>query len=612
MQHVRRLYRSNEASSEWLVALSCCLLLLSGCVGFIADDGSDGEASDSASNGGPGQTGADNSGDGTTDPSDPSVGASGNSGGETNATNGGFGTSGASSGATSGSATTGDSGGALACETPGPRMLRRLTATQYRNTLADLFNDPNVPFEDVLPDAVRLGFHVDADLAVIRDLGAQQLLSFTEKVAAWAVTNKLSALTSCTTQDAACRKAFITQFGPRALRQPLSDAMIASYDKLFASEASFEQGLQTTLSAMLMSPHLLFRSELGAKTSAGDYELTPYEIASSLSYMITDSMPDDALMQAASSGALADRAEFDRQAARLLATERGKTTRRQFLEGWLEIDKLRTLVKDETQTKLSAALREKMLSEAERLFLDVFDSDNGVATLLSANYTFMDRELSDFYKVSKALSDQFQRVELGADVKRVPGIMGTGAFLASHALADATSPVKRGYAVRTRMLCQALPPPPQEVDTNLEPPPANITNRERYRAHSQDPACNGCHQLMDPVGFSFEHYDTFGRYQELDRNLPIDDSGMITGAPDGDAVLSGPQSLVDYLAQSQTVEECLAHFWSYYAYGRDEWTNKGCTTGTILEEARANGASLKSMFMALLHTPHFARRVQDK
>jgi len=165
--------------------------------------------------------------------------------------------------------------------------------------------------------------------------------------------------------------------------------------------------------------------------------------------------------------------------------------------------------------------------------------------------------------------------------------------------------------VRTRLLCQDLPPPPQDVDTNLEPPPPNTTNRERYRAHSAAKQCSGCHQMMDPIGFTFEHYDTFGRYQARDQNQPIDQTGMLYFMPEGDVPLSGPKDLIDYLAESEAVRECVVRYWSYYAYGRDTWEDKECTAQSILDESKAEGGSLKSTFLALLHTPHFTRRVKD-
>jgi hypothetical protein len=205
---------------------------------------------------------------------------------------------------------------ASACRTasPGPRALRRLTAAEYGATLKDLLGDSNLPLTSVFSDPTVLGFSVDSHLLVIQGLGAQQLMDQAESIAHFAVSNHLSQLTSCTSTDAACRQAFIRQFGKRAHRAPLSDADVGVYETLFAAEASFADGAEAVIAAMLQSPYFLYRRELGA-SDGGGYQLSSYELASSLSYLLTGSMPDAELFAAADSGTLTQPDELARHGA---------------------------------------------------------------------------------------------------------------------------------------------------------------------------------------------------------------------------------------------------------------------------------------------------------
>ena len=190
----------------------------------------------------------------------------------------------------------------------GPRLLRRLSAPEFAASVRDLFGDQSAPVATVFNDPPALGFRVDANGLLVRDLTGQQLMDNAETLARWAVSNRLDSLSTCTTMDAACRQQFINSFGKRAFRGPLSSTRLADYDQLFVAETSFSAGAEAVISAMLQSPYFLYRRELGADSAnppaTGDVALTPYEIASSLSYLLIGSMPDDQLMAAADAGSL--------------------------------------------------------------------------------------------------------------------------------------------------------------------------------------------------------------------------------------------------------------------------------------------------------------------
>jgi hypothetical protein len=500
-------------------------------------------------------------------------------------------------------------GGELSdCTTPGPRMIRRLSSLQFRNTIVAAFQDQSVPDADILTDPAILKFRVDADAPVVRDLDAALLLDYAEKVAAWAVTNKLSSLTSCTNKEESCERALISTLGPRLYREPVVESTVRAYLDMFAAESTFADGAAVVIATMLQSPYLLYRRELGMP-EAGQFALTQYEIASELSYFTTDSAPDAQLLDAAASGALGTREAIDTQASRLLNGPAAKAPIARFATGWLELDALLTKAKDDATFMLTPSLRAAMLSESAEFFTNVFTASGDVSSLLTATYTYVDGELASFYGLP-APGGGFQRVEL-AGTQRAPGLLGQAAFLTAHAQPENSSPTQRGRFVRERLLCEPIPEVPSDLDTNLASGASFTTNRERYETHQEDPQCRGCHAEFDPVGFAFEHYDGFGRYRDQEKAAPIDATGVLTGTPTGDVPLDGVKSLVDYLSGEDRVRACLVRYWSYYAHGRDNWSEKKCNDDSVRREAMAGNYTLKSVLSGILHAPTFTRRVQD-
>jgi hypothetical protein len=494
---------------------------------------------------------------------------------------------------------------------PGPRLLRRLTSVELANTLQDLFQDAAVPKTTALADAEVLGFRVDAAQLVVRDLSAQQLSDYAEEVAQWAVTNKLATLSTCATNDAGCRQTFIKAFGRKAFRAPLSDAQVRAYDGLFAAEPTFAEGASTLITAMLQSPNLLYRRELGTPDPAkpGQFVLTPHEVASSLSYLLTQGPPDAQLAQAADMNLLSTPAQLDAQAERLLRSSRGRKTLGTFVRGWLGVEKLESLVKDDKLFPFPEELRKDMLGETEALFVEVFDRSGTMTDLLTAPYSFVNLNLSRFYGVPSAAGGTgFIRVMRPA-AQRDPGVLGHASLLATHATGGDSSPVKRGKLVRTRLLCQTLPDPPQDVDTMLKPAMASQTTRQRNQQHTENPACAGCHSVMDPIGFGFERYDGFGRRREVENGTPVDSSGVLTGTSTGEVRFDGVGELAAALAQSQEAKACMVRYWSYFAYGVASWPQDACTQQNLVAEAARSQFSLKSVLMAIIHSPHFTRRV---
>jgi hypothetical protein len=591
---------------------------------FVLASGCSAEIKGTAATGGGSGTGA--TGNGGTG---AGTGAGGSKPGSGGSAQGGTGSGAGTSGGTSSTGGSGGSGGGGAppvggelsnCSTPGPRLIRRLTSIQYRNTLVDAFGgDQSLPTADVLTDPTVLKFRVDADAAVIRDLDAGLLMNYAETVAAWAVPSKLTGLgVTCTTNDATCRASLITALGRRLFREPISSDLLKQYDALGAAETTFNDAATSIVTTMVESPYLLYRRELGPTDGSNPavYTLTPHEVASELSYFLTDSAPDQALRDATDNGSLMSPGGLDNLAQHFFdnaAVSRPPIER--FAASWFELDGLATKAKDDgaaktDQISFTDDLRKSMVAETQAFFSSLFANNGATTDLLTSRVTYADSNMVAFYGLTGPNADGSYNVP----ANRAPGMLGQAAFLTQHAQPENSSPVQRGRFVRDRLLCEQIPPMPSNLNTNLASGATFTTNRQRYEQHDQSSACAGCHVLFDPVGFTFENFDGFGKYRASENGVAIDASGYITPSSDDvtdKTMLNGAQSLIDYLASNDQFNACVVRYWSYYAHGRDNWTDKKCNDDSIRREAASNGYTLRSILNAITHAPNFTTRVKD-
>ncbi len=627
---MQKLSAQSLALTTCVSALSA-LLVVSGCAGsgeaLTGGGGSTGNPGSSGSTGNPGSSGGTgNPGSAGTTGTGSSTGLAGNTGGP-----GAAGTTG--SGSTTGSAgatVTGTAGttalppppSALptekACTSndPGPRLVRRLTASEFTTTIRSIFSDTAAaaPVASVFSDPIVLGFSVDANALLVQGLNASQLMDNAEAIGAWAASsNKLQAFGNCNTKDAACALKFAKGFGQKAFRMKLadSDTRLTPYVNLFNAETTFSDAAQAVIAAMLQSPYFVYRSEIGAK-SGTDFPLTSYEVASSLSYLLTGNMPDDTLAAAAdqvTAGSLTMTAMIDQQSQRLLAagTASNQFAVMGFMNGWLGLDRLYANAKDDTVYALTKAMRDDMASETRGLVLEAFNGNGGFAQLLTADHTFLNKNLATFYGLPS--------VALGS-TQRDGGLLAQASLMVGYSRPETSSPTQRGHLVRTRLLCQDVPPPPSDQDTTFKPAVNAVTTRDHYEIEHDKGTCNTCHQMMDPIGFGFENYDGFGRYRTTENGAAINDAGKVVSANTTDGTvsftgLSGPGSLQAYLATNADVKSCMVRHWAYYAYGTSSWAQDACTYNAIRQEATGGNYALKSVLMGILHAPRFTRRTMD-
>lgn len=499
----------------------------------------------------------------------------------------------------------------------GSTPLRRLSRSEYTNTVRDLFG-PTTAAPDLIADPRALGFENNAAVLVVTPAAAERYLTVAEGLAAAATApDKLGALASClptvaAANEAACVRTFIHDFGARAFRRPLGDAEIAALAKLFSDARgdgdTLAQAVAVTLTGMLQSPHFLYRPEVLAPAAGQTVAtLSPFELASRLSYLLLGSMPDDSLMAAAAAGGLAGKSAIAAEARRLLDDPRARRQVAVFDEQWLDTGKIGGLQKDAaTFPDFSPAIATAMKTETDMLVDDVVWASGGdLMALFTASHTFQNQALSAFYGITGAAGSSFVRVALPPT--RAAGLLTQGGVMAAIAHAADTDPTRRGKFVRTQLLCETIPPPPPDVMAVATSPEAGQTTRQHAEAQRGSGSCGGCHQLMDRIGFAFESFDPVGRWRDTDHGRPVDDSGEIVGT-DIPGKFDGAVELGRKLASSAQVRRCVVTQWWRFASGRVEEPADACALEQIERAFGASGNRVRDLLLATTQSDGLAYR----
>lgn len=500
--------------------------------------------------------------------------------------------------------------------------LRRLTRTEYTNSVRDLLDVDVSATADIPADEVTNGFDNNASVLTVSSLHAEKYVVVSETLAKLAVQN-LSALTrGCDTVsqgEDACALAFAKSFGRRAFRRPLTAEderqLLAAYTA-GRTDGSYAEGIEVMVRAALQSPNFLYRLELAptADPAATRVPLSQFELASRLSYLAWGSGPDDALLDAAAQGQLATKQQIGAKMRELLAAPKARRAVSNFFEQWTGARRLAITSKNSALFPMfSNALREAMAKELPAFVEDLlWHGDGRLSTLLTAPVAFVSGPLAQVYGVdSPGSSDGVPlKVTLPANQRR-SGILTQAGFMTVQGHPDQTSPVLRGKFVRAMLLCQPPPPPPADVDISLPTVEEGATARIRFAAHeSAGASCGGCHKLMDPIGLTFEHFDAVGQYREQDNGQAIDVSGEILGAADASlsGPFDGPAELGKKLANSQQVRACVATQWFRFAAGRSEGSADACSLAALQQSFDAADGNLVDLIVATTQTDAFRFR----
>jgi uncharacterized protein DUF1592/uncharacterized protein DUF1588/uncharacterized protein DUF1595/uncharacterized protein DUF1587 len=438
-----------------------------------------------------------------------------------------------------------------------PARVRRLTNAEYERALEVVVGAPESVAERLPPDVRQEGYTPNAEQAVPSAWEAG-LDAIAHEVARRAVAQRLDQLAPCVklrAQD--CPAQLVETLGRRAWRRPLEPGERSVLLGAFAEASEFggfEAGAEAVLTALLESPSLLYLTELGEGGSPGAIvTLTQYEIASLLSFTMRGSPPDDVLLHAAESGVLLRPDAREDQARRLLALSDTRLHFRRFVLEWLEVDGLARTAKSDDLFPNYEDVKEHMVGETTAFADEVMVHAGGsVRALLDARFASVDPEMARFY----GLRTWGARASLVGT--RRAGVLQQASFLAAHAHEDGTSPVKRGDFVLRRLLCTRIPRPAEVGIEIVFPPPSRAkTTRERFSAHSENPACRGCHERLDALGDTFESFDAIGSGRTSDNGRSIETSARVELG--GDPISFGDSlDLSEWLARDPAVADCYA------------------------------------------------------
>jgi hypothetical protein len=366
----------------------------------------------------------------------------------------------------------------------------------------------------------------------------------------------------------------------------------------------------TVLEAMLSSPFAVFRTELGAGAPdpAGRVRLSAHEVASALSYTVTDGPPDDALATAADQGRLGTPDEVRAHALRLWGTPAAWPVFDRFMREYFPFPRAIDVFKpDVTPPHRPASL----VGDTAAFVHDLFVSRKGfLRGLLAAGFGFVEPATAATYGVAlPAGAAGKQKVDFPAGQRF--GILTQPSFLAALSHNESNDPIKRGRFVRESLLCQPVPEIPIGVVPVLPDLGPDATVRDKLVAHNQG-TCATCHALMDPIGFVLEQYDHYGRYRITESGRPVDTTGTLAnvGAGPGSIALSGPGDLARHLADSSQVRECFARHGFRFLFGRAEDAADDCAVAAAAEAlARPEGDVVEAL-TALLASESFLHRAR--
>jgi hypothetical protein len=409
--------------------------------------------------------------------------------------------------------------------------------------------------------------------------------------------------------EADCAEEIVTEFGRRAYRRPLTtDEVTALVTVMTTAQdegSDFEDAMKVTLKAILVSPHFLFRVEVDPDpASLVPHPLGDYELATRMSYLLWSTMPDDELFDLAAAGMLQDETVIAQQVARMLSDGRADALVDNFAGQWLFLRNLdNELSKDyDLFPEFDADLQVSMKTEAELFFRTFLEEDRDLRELLTADDTFVDARLAELYGLPAPAGAGFERVSLEGVPRR--GLLTQGGMMSMLAHATTTSPVRRGKWVLDQLMCIPPPPPPPGVEVPPLEPSEGGTMREQLAQHRVDPACAGCHALMDPIGLGLENYDAIGRYRTIDAGVTIDASGELPGGVTFDDGLQ----LIDAIANGDEYSSCTVEHTMTYALGRAVESEDDPYIDEIITDWEAGGMSLRSLLVALVTNDTFRMR----
>jgi hypothetical protein len=496
---------------------------------------------------------------------------------------------------------------AVTCVDPGPALTRPLDAEEWAATVRDLLGvtvEPTgLPRPSTLP-----GSGEPPPNPFASELKARYV-TLADAAAARAV-ERLRDLLPCAPDppgENGCARQFALGFAARAYRRPLApgelDLLLVAFKdgrQLYGGDLGYRRLIAETLS----QESFYLRVERGEASGPHPrlLSLTPWEVATRLSYFLWGTMPDDSLRAEADAGGLRTKVQVRAQAERLLASRRADTVIAAFHRRWLHVEDVRFVPKGMDTPAFSADLREALVTSGQATSALGMWAQRGDQAALFRGPLVGNRAMADFYGLSAPQGTGFEELTPLGEQQRF-GILTLPAVLSTLAEGADSAPVRRGLFVVRELMCGEAISPPSGVIPPAPPPSTTTTTRLRFFEHTANPTCRACHGLFDPIGFGLENYDGYGRWRTHENGIAIDASGMtdLLGQP-----FDGPGGLAQLLAGSRKVSSCLVRQWFRFAMGRAALDGDTCTLEQQLEpQFEAGGRRLRPLLLAIVTSDAF-------
>ncbi len=412
-----------------------------------------------------------------------------------------------------------------------------------------------------------------------------------------------------------CARKIVGALARRAYRRPVSDndveTLLSFYQKGRNEGGTFDAGIEAAIQLILASPEFLFRFEPDPPTLAAGaiYRISDLELASRLSFFLWSTGPDDQLLNLATLGKLKDPAVLEQQVKRMLADPKSKSLVDNFADQWLYLRNLKNINPDfETFPDFDDNLRQAMRHETDLFFGNLIREDHSVFDLLNADYTFINERLARHYGIPNVYGTDFRRVPIADERRR--GLLGQASILTITSYATRTSPVQRGKWILTNLIGMPPDPPPPNVPALKEHADAGqVTSlRERMEEHRKNPACAGCHKVMDPIGFSLENFDAVGQWRTTDEGARIDPAGVMFNG----VKIDGPAALREFLlAKPEIFAGVFTQKLMIYALGRGVQYYDMPAVRAIVRGAGRNDYRLSSIVLGIVKSLPFQMKVKS-
>ncbi|HVR72889.1 MAG TPA: DUF1592 domain-containing protein [Planctomycetota bacterium] len=429
---------------------------------------------------------------------------------------------------------------------PGRPLIRRLSRSEYDNTIRDLLGVDTRPAARFPSDGSGGGgFDNNADTLFVPPILLEKYLEAAAEVLQAAAPERiLVARPAEGLDERSAARRILAHHLPRAFRGPVAADDLERHLSFFIEARgegrSFEEAVTLVLRAVLISPRFLFRIERDQE-GAGPRPVDDHELAVRLSYFIWSSMPDDELRRAADEGTLRDPKVLEAQVKRMLRDSKARALAEGFTSQWLGTGTLRTTAQPDPRRhpEYNSSLAEALYHEPIHLFEGLLREGRSLLDLIDCRYVWLNEELASHYGIPGVKGPELRKVEV--EETRRGGVLGMGAVHLITSYPRRTSPVLRGKWILEEILGTPAPPPPQNVKL-LPPddsPRGGLTFRQRLEEHRKDAQCSACHQRMDPLGFALENFDVIGRWRSEIGGIAVDATGVLS---DGESFV-GPEAL---------------------------------------------------------------------